>query len=548
MKRKLEEEKNSVFDEFNSFQMQEKEIKKKKIYSRFEPETKNNEQSHEINNSQNNIKNEENSIKNEEKNDEEKNEVFIKGFTKDTTEENIMEFFKNDGVNSFRILYDKDTSQTKCCGFLKFNSTNEAAKAIEKYHDYPYTSSTKLVMNWSKNSTGGVLPLNIPPKKAKPQFFPSKAPQFQKPTNNYNQNENQYDRNNSSFHKNNSNNNNNNNSNNNEEFSKTELVIFGLSQKNEESMKKLINSMIKPKQFRYLKDYGFIDFATNEDAKFIIEKFNGQNINGDQIALKFAKPKKDKKERSFSRENEIRREEFNDRREDYRRNDIRRDERGDYRRDEREEFYNTNPSYNNTYNNRNEYKVNGYGSREDQYENRNEYTFPPQQQYMNNNPMNNGLLNFPTQQIQPNNNMQNPNELINLNFLKNININEILKTTESFKENEGMSIDEIISNYRKENENFSIKNVFNFLTFVEKNNSRVSISTINSSLKSIMENSINNDEDKVWNKIFKENNENIWEGEIDWETNKIQNLSFNSIKVKIKAYKNIFEKVSNLSE
>ena len=56
---------------------------------------------------------------------------FVKGLPYSATEESVVEFFKECGEGSMKILWDRDSGESKGCGFMTFTTRAAAVKALE---------------------------------------------------------------------------------------------------------------------------------------------------------------------------------------------------------------------------------------------------------------------------------------------------------------------------------------------------------------------------------------------------------------------------------
>lgn len=87
--------------------------------------------------------------------------LFIGGISWSTTEDQLREMFAQAGnVVSCKIIVDKFSGRSKGFGFVEFETEEEAAKAIEMFHEKEDPNGRQIIVNEARpmeprNNEGG---------------------------------------------------------------------------------------------------------------------------------------------------------------------------------------------------------------------------------------------------------------------------------------------------------------------------------------------------------------------------------------------------------
>ena len=75
------------------------------------------------------------------------NKLYVGGISYDSTEETLKEYFSGAGaVTSANIIMDKMTGRSRGFGFVEFENSDDATKAIEMFNDKEF-EGRKLTVN-----------------------------------------------------------------------------------------------------------------------------------------------------------------------------------------------------------------------------------------------------------------------------------------------------------------------------------------------------------------------------------------------------------------
>lgn len=78
------------------------------------------------------------------------NKLFVAGISYATTEDTLRSCFEEvGGVDSVKIITDRDTNRSKGFGFVEMASKEDALAAIERYNDYEL-DGRRLVVNHAR--------------------------------------------------------------------------------------------------------------------------------------------------------------------------------------------------------------------------------------------------------------------------------------------------------------------------------------------------------------------------------------------------------------
>ena len=62
--------------------------------------------------------------------------IFVVGFPKSFSKQNLFQLFEPHGeVSSAKVIYDKETKESRCFGFVEMPDDAEAKQAIEKLNE-----------------------------------------------------------------------------------------------------------------------------------------------------------------------------------------------------------------------------------------------------------------------------------------------------------------------------------------------------------------------------------------------------------------------------
>jgi len=72
--------------------------------------------------------------------------IFIAKLSSSTTSEDLRDLFGDYGeVVSAKVIFDKETGESKCFGFVEMKNNNEGQKAIDELDQCEYDNSTIVV-------------------------------------------------------------------------------------------------------------------------------------------------------------------------------------------------------------------------------------------------------------------------------------------------------------------------------------------------------------------------------------------------------------------